>query len=247
MHGPKFIKEDFMDLIKNLFMLQDCYNKISKYSSVLKDEERLNKLKDIKEKYENTKTNYENSINSLKKLERELLSLESMMNLNSKELERLEHELYNDSGSDLKLIENIESKKMAVKESNEEIDVKIKEIKTQERELKISILKHRKYIGILKDDFIKEKKEFSHCIDEAKKKLPSKRKERDDLASKIPSAVLKNFEYLIKNKENAVSELKDGICLGCRMMVSSMTIDEISKGNDIVYCDNCGRILYYQK
>lgn len=236
-----------MDLIKNLFMLQDCYNKISKYNSVLKDEERLNMLKGIKEKYENTKMDYENNINSLKTLERELLSLESKLNLNSKELERLEHELYNDSGSDLKLIENIEGKIQAVKESNDEIDQKIEESKTHERELKISILKYRKHIQKLKDDFIKEKKEFSQSIDEAKKKLPAKLKERDELSGKIPSAILKNFEYLIKNKDNAVSELRDGICLGCRMMVSSMTIDELNKGKDIVYCDNCGRILYYDK
>ena len=236
-----------MDLIKNLFMLQDCYNKISKYNSVLKDEERLNKLKGIKEKYDNTKIDYENSINSLKKLEREFLSLESKLNLNSKEMERLEYELYNNSGSDLKLIENIESKKEAIKESNDEIDERIKESKTSDREIKVSILKCRKIIEKLREDFIKEKKEFSISIDEAKKKLPAKIKERDQLAGKIPPSILKNFEYLIKNKDNAVSELKDGICLGCRMMVSSMTIDEISKGKDIVYCDNCGRILYYDK
>lgn len=236
-----------MDLIKNLFMLQDCYNKISKYNSVLKDEERLNMLKGIKEKYENTKMDYENNINSLRASERELLSLESKLNLNSKELKRLEHELYNDSGSDLKLIENIEGKIQAVKELNDEINQKIEERKTHERELKISILKYRKLIQKLKDDFIKEKKEFSNSIDEAKKKLPAKLKERDELSGKIPLAILKNFEYLIKNKENAVSELRDGICLGCRMMVSSMTIDELNKGKDIVYCDNCGRILYYDK
>ncbi|MDV3429515.1 MAG: C4-type zinc ribbon domain-containing protein [Bacillota bacterium] len=236
-----------MDLIKNLFMLQDCYNKISKYNSVLKDEERLNMLKGIKEKYENAKVDYENNINSLKTLERELLSLESKQNLNSKEMERLEHELYTESGSDLKLIENIESKIEAIKESNDEISERVDQSKTPERELKISILKNRKYIQKLKDDFIKEKKEFSQSIDEAKKKLPAKLKERDELAGKIPSSILNNFEYLIKNKDNAVSELKDGICLGCRMMVSSMTIDELNKGKEIVYCDNCGRILYYNK
>jgi len=236
-----------MDLIKNLFMLQDCYNKISKYNSVLKDEDRLNMLKDIKEKYEKAKMDYENNINSLKTLERELLSLESKQNLNSKELERLEHELYTESGSDLKLIENIEGKIEAIKESNDEINQRIDQSKTPERELKISILNNRKYIRKLKDDFIKEKKEFSNSIDEAKKKLPAKLKERDELAGKIPSSILNNFEYLIKNKDNAVSELKDGICLGCRMMVSSMTIDELNKGKEIVYCDNCGRILYYDK
>ena len=236
-----------MNLIKNLFMLQDCYNKISKYNSVLKDEERLNMLKGIKEKYENAKVDYKNNINSLKALERELLSLESKLNLNNKELERLEHELYNESGSDLKQIESIEEKKEAIKESNDEINQNIDKSKTHVRELKISILKYRKYIQKLKDDFIKEKKEFSHSIDEAKKKLPAKLKERDQLSGKIPPAILKNFEYLIKNKDNAVSELRDGICLGCRMMVSSMTIDELNKGKDIVYCDNCGRILYYDK
>lgn len=236
-----------MDLIKNLFMLQDCYNKISRYNSVLKDEERLNKLKDIKEKYENAKTDYENSINSLKILERELLSLESRLNLNIKELDRLENELYNESGSDLKLIENIESKIEAIKASNDEIVQNKEQDKIREKEIKITILKYRKSIRKLKDDFIREKNEFSQNINEAKKKLPAKIKERDELAAKIPSAILKNFEYLIKNKDNAVSELKDGICLGCRMMVSSMTIDEINKGKDIVYCDNCGRILYYDK
>lgn len=235
-----------MDIIKKLIKLQECYNQISNYNVVLKDEARLNRLKVVKEKFENHKKDYEGYIHSLKKLDLETIALENKLNLSIKELQKVEYDLYNESGSDLNLIENMQNKEESLKGINKTISEKVDTDKGRVKELKIKIIRSRKNIEGIKEDFLKEKNEFTSSVNEAKTKIPLLTKVKAGLEKEIPSAILDNFEYLINNKDNAVVELKDGICIGCRMMVSSMTIDNMNK-EDIVCCDNCGRILYISK
>ncbi|MEZ4515949.1 MAG: C4-type zinc ribbon domain-containing protein [Chloroflexota bacterium] len=55
--------------------------------------------------------------------------------------------------------------------------------------------------------------------------------------------MLSTYERLAKQKGGVgVVELKNGKCMGCQVSVPEHRIKDIDRGN-IVYCDNCGRIL----
>ena len=40
--------------------------------------------------------------------------------------------------------------------------------------------------------------------------------------------------------------MANGICYGCFLKLNDQVYLEILKGEDIVTCPNCGRILYYE-
>lgn len=70
--------------------------------------------------------------------------------------------------------------------------------------------------------------------------------ERDRLAGSVDSAVLDNYQRLIKSKGGmAVVGLVDDVCQGCHMKVIKSTMIEVKSEQHLAHCENCGRILYW--
>ncbi len=52
---------------------------------------------------------------------------------------------------------------------------------------------------------------------------------------------------LVKYPESAVVEAANTSCMGCRMMIPPQMFNNVRKGESIVKCNNCRRILYYRE
>lgn len=81
------------------------------------------------------------------------------------------------------------------------------------------------------------------------KKLISKgekfQEEREKLIPRLDPVLLEQYEKLRQLKDElAVVPIKDGICEGCNVKVPPSLIGRIKRGKEIVYCENCNRILY---
>ncbi|MDD5190622.1 MAG: hypothetical protein PHE50_06240 [Dehalococcoidales bacterium] len=66
---------------------------------------------------------------------------------------------------------------------------------------------------------------------------------RQTLISQIEPTALAVYKDLKKRKGTAVAKVEQGTCHGCRIAVSNAELQQ-TKGNAIVRCGNCGRILY---
>jgi len=81
----------------------------------------------------------------------------------------------------------------------------------------------------------------------------SGRIERDEraiaeLVGRIDSSVLKEYQRIRNGKQNhraIVPLTSKGVCGGCYSIIPLQTIAEIKKGDRIIVCAHCGRILYY--
>jgi predicted nucleic acid-binding Zn-ribbon protein len=65
----------------------------------------------------------------------------------------------------------------------------------------------------------------------------------------IEDAVLQQYRYVKSQikRPPVVVELSDGRCLGCHLKVSGEVESAARKGHELVRCDSCGRILYYDR
>jgi predicted nucleic acid-binding Zn-ribbon protein len=53
------------------------------------------------------------------------------------------------------------------------------------------------------------------------------------------------YQHLRQRKAGrAVAAVKDGVCEGCRMSPPSSQVQHARTGEELVFCNNCGRILY---
>ncbi len=69
--------------------------------------------------------------------------------------------------------------------------------------------------------------------------------ERTKLAADLDEDTLDTYERIIRKKGDAVVPLEHGVCGGCHMKVSNATLSDAMVQKQIVFCDKCGRILYF--
>jgi uncharacterized protein len=71
--------------------------------------------------------------------------------------------------------------------------------------------------------------------------------ERDRMASSIPKPLFNNYERVARLRNGiALSEILNGSCSACRMKVRPAAFSQVRKGDQIIICENCSRILYYR-
>ena len=67
--------------------------------------------------------------------------------------------------------------------------------------------------------------------------------QRQEQLKMVTADSLKQYESLSRSKNGlAVATLRANMCLGCRMTVSAVT-ERLARQGQIIYCDNCGRII----
>ena len=68
---------------------------------------------------------------------------------------------------------------------------------------------------------------------------------REKIISQLDSIFFQRYEQLRKTREGlAVVSVKNGICDGCNVRISPSLMARVRRGEEIVCCENCSRILY---
>jgi predicted nucleic acid-binding Zn-ribbon protein len=76
-------------------------------------------------------------------------------------------------------------------------------------------------------------------------RLTSLEAERAEIAKRIPEKDLAAYTALRRQRGGkAVALLENGICQGCRVALPTSMAQRVRRGDEIVYCGSCQRILY---
>ena len=78
-------------------------------------------------------------------------------------------------------------------------------------------------------------------------RLETARKEREEVFANLPkpmSSLYSRIKARIRDGV-AVAEARNRSCTACFMSLRPQVMSEIRRGEEILTCDNCGRILYY--
>jgi len=70
--------------------------------------------------------------------------------------------------------------------------------------------------------------------------------ERAAMVAQITPAAYKNYERIRKGRRGlAVAEAIDGRCSACNMVIRLQFFQDLKKGDQIMTCESCQRLLYY--
>jgi len=70
---------------------------------------------------------------------------------------------------------------------------------------------------------------------------------RKKLASQMAGPLFSTYERMSRlGRGQALSEVRNGICTACRVRVRPKIFSDVRKGEQLIICENCGRILYYR-
>lgn len=83
--------------------------------------------------------------------------------------------------------------------------------------------------------------------EKAQARLNTLKDKQSVLEAKVPKQLLSKFKQVLKARNNlAVINVKDGSCCGCRMKLPPQLYVEVVKGQELLQCVSCSRILYFE-
>ncbi len=114
-------------------------------------------------------------------------------------------------------------------------DVRKETLKQAEAELKAATAENEKE---------KEHARQQTALDE--QQLAEFTSHRKELRAGIGDDALRHYDRVLKLRGSAISAVHDDqMCSVCRVILRPQVYQDVIKGEDIVYCDSCHRILYF--
>ena len=212
-------------------------NKVNKFPADI--ENKKSELLKIKEDFENKKSAYV-KLNTLKKEKESLLNeKEAAIAKHTASLNSIKsNDLYK---ACLLEIEKAKADKSVVEDEilqlMEDIDKEIVNLKKYETETKQQ-----------EEKINSELKDMDSSISKIKEEISVLQKDRDEFAKNIPTNILSQYERIRENRNGQGLALIEGdSCGGCNMVLRPQLIVQATKCKELVYCDNCSRILFNKK
>jgi len=95
-------------------------------------------------------------------------------------------------------------------------------------------------------DVEKEKQQVRERTAVDEKSLAELKKERDAIVAQVTAPTVQRYERVRKSRRGiAVAEVVEGRCTQCNMALRLQFFQELKQGDEIMVCESCQRILYY--
>src|SRR5262249_12754966 len=90
-------------------------------------------------------------------------------------------------------------------------------------------------------------KEGLATADANQQRLETLRAERGPMIQSLSPDARATYERLSRMRSGfALAEARDYSCMACRMKIRPQVFADIRKGDSIITCESCGRILYFK-
>lgn len=213
---------------------------------LLKLQESLDQLTvDIKELEEIVMTqqaSFNEKSGQLAELETSKLAQEREVetaNMRLKELESKLNQIKTNKEYQAALKEISETKK-----NNKSIEDRILEQMNQIEQLKTESQEIQKNLETAQENLKKKNEEVSSESARLKEEVEKIEKQKEKIITQLEPRLVAQYQRVQRSRTEALSEVIDGTCQGCRMKIPPQLSIEIQKFKAVHSCPSCQRILY---
>jgi predicted nucleic acid-binding Zn-ribbon protein len=142
--------------------------------------------------------------------------------------------------------------------AQKEIELSAKQLSNQEEKM-LTVLEEveelEKQLATIQEEKEKSDSDLKELLDSAEGEIESllerskeKEAERQEILAEIPSNQVQVYEGI--RRRHAVDplvELKNGRCGGCSMQIAPQMMVQVSRGETLVKCRGCGRVLFLRE
>jgi uncharacterized protein len=227
--------------VEKLLVLQDCDRKTRTFQNELKmaPAERA----EVEQRIARTRSHLDELKQQSRSVEVERKKLEmdaqarrdSISKFKTQQFQTRRNEEFQALGNEIKRfeaeIQSIEDHELDLMEQAEKLKASIDEGEKDFAKAKAQL-----------DQQLRDLEEKTRAIQEQIERLQTERK---DLASQIDEDLLDTYQRLMSSKGDlAVVPLEHEVCMGCHMKVTTQSAVRVQAANEIIHCEQCGRILY---
>lgn len=219
-------------------------------SAIMENEQKLlqapRRLKQMEEELSGISQKIDKEKEIIEELEKERHKKEKELEVEKDKIKKLEMKLY-----DVKtnkeyqaLLKEIEAAKEANDRTEEDVLVLMDKVEDLRKDNEASVVRLKTLERESADEKARIEKEME-SMDAVIAKLTA---ERDNLLS-IVSDSLRNIYGILREKRGgiAVTNVKNGVCLGCHMNIPPQLYIEVTKNKQLIQCPSCNRILFFRE
>jgi predicted nucleic acid-binding Zn-ribbon protein len=98
----------------------------------------------------------------------------------------------------------------------------------------------------IKEELETKKANLDATLADAGRELAALEKDRSSTGSEVPSPVLDRYEFIRRRLEHPVIvSVDNGVCTGCHIAIPPQIYIELQRGQQILSCPNCQRLIYW--
>lgn len=208
----------------------------------------------------------------IQEIPRRMAKLEEELTRRKEELEEVQQRLTEDHNRELAIDRMLQEtrmkitrhkKQLMVVKTNKEYAALLKEISTEEAAIErleeemLEILDEREEkeaeqkevqdeFRRMQERFERDRKALEDKEAQFRQEISQKREEREQVAAEIDKRLLKRYEKIRSARDGiAVARIQGENCGGCFTTIPPQVINEAKRGDKMLTCESCGRILYY--
>ncbi len=177
--------------------------------------------------------------------EEELSRLKKLMNDAERARETSEKRM--DEISTQREYEALEKEIKVATEAEQEYRREIQKIEKNIEVISEMLSSEEELLSQQKTEIAEEKERISAIISEKEMIKNEMISEEKIISHDMDSEILFKFERIIKNKSGlGIVPVVGGVCSGCHMTLPAQFANDVRKGEDILFCPYCSRILFHQ-
>ncbi len=133
-------------------------------------------------------------------------------------------------------------------------EAEVQSIEDKELELMDGAEKLKPQIAAAEKELTQQKAQITRQMSDLESKIKAIEAElqqleadRATLAAQVDEEILERYERLFASKgDAAIVALEHEVCMGCHMKVTTQTAVRVKGRKEIVGCEQCGRVLYFE-
>ena len=214
------VEAEIRDIPKALATKQELVNRLKK--SYI---EKSNQYGEVKERIKSLKFRMEEAESSREKYEQQMDLIKTQ-----REYEALDKEIRDASDREQSFRKELQREEKVMEEMSKALERDESMIKDQENELS------------LEQDRIKTESELRG------EKLKELEVQEKDITPGLDEEMVFKFERIIRSKAGVgIVPLRKGVCTGCHMILPMQFVNDVRRGDGVLFCPYCSRILFFQE
>jgi len=236
-----------MPELKSLWEIQILEEKNRRLKQKLIETKAPQDMKILKKEIDGERVAYSELKENYDALKKDLKKKEMEVNAAAEQLESLSRRLY---GGDMTNVKEINS-------TSKKIDALKERIEREENDLLYMMEKQELLLSSLEEmgNRLKEKISTYHRMQnanladrqKAEQLLAQNSTAWEKLVDKLDEELWGKYLIMKKKVNNPLARVVKGICRGCQVGVSFNDLRFLKQGKGPVFCNNCGRMLYWEK
>ncbi|MBQ4330882.1 MAG: nucleic acid-binding protein [Spirochaetaceae bacterium] len=138
-----------------------------------------------------------------------------------------------------------------IKDASEKESQLRKELQSEERrfeDLSASMSLKEQQLEMGQKELDEKKTAWADNVATYRAELDALKLREDKIIPDLDPEMIFKFERIIRSKQNrGIVAVKGNVCDGCHMILPAQFANEVHRGEEIVFCPYCSRILFYEE